>query len=354
VQKSPYKDLTVTHWAYSTIAWGSKEKLAKGYPDGTFKPSQSVSEREFLAMMIRSFKGDLPAKQGEAWFRPYYVLASQLNYPVNSDNTLRAKAINRGNVAKLITAVQGFNLSDKESVYFLMATNFSSGKGSSKNLLNQFGANESLTRAEAISFIKRLKERQVALKPNPPQVTTLNQVFKDQPTLKADDGIDYNILNQFSLEESRESLSKHTYDYVRPINFPRFVTPTHDRVFKQFRIHNEGVKTRLKIYDELKAKGLKWTPIYDKYVDFPLLEVAYINNKGDNDLDLFINNYRLPLIYKENYKTPEGELVRMFYVIKIIVEESKTGKKLLSQMDYQHIRYAPLIYRKMRLIFRLS
>ena len=50
---SPFKDVKTDHPAYSSIEWAYKEGLIKGYPDGTFKPDGTLTEAQFVALLIR-------------------------------------------------------------------------------------------------------------------------------------------------------------------------------------------------------------------------------------------------------------------------------------------------------------
>ncbi len=48
-----FKDVPVKHWAYTFITKASKAEIVKGYPDGTFKPSDNITRAEGLAMIAR-------------------------------------------------------------------------------------------------------------------------------------------------------------------------------------------------------------------------------------------------------------------------------------------------------------
>ncbi|MFH2033608.1 MAG: S-layer homology domain-containing protein, partial [Candidatus Margulisiibacteriota bacterium] len=53
VSKPPFKDVPVKHWAAPYIAIAAKMGLVAGYPDGTFKPSQKINRVEGVVMAVR-------------------------------------------------------------------------------------------------------------------------------------------------------------------------------------------------------------------------------------------------------------------------------------------------------------
>lgn len=71
-----FKDVAATHWAAGYINIAVQQGLLKGYPDGTFKPSQNVSGVEALAILVRVL-GYEPAVTG-VWPSNYIVKAAQI------------------------------------------------------------------------------------------------------------------------------------------------------------------------------------------------------------------------------------------------------------------------------------
>lgn len=150
-----FKDVPSSHWAYNTIIWGQQNHVVEGFQDQTFRPSQGVSESQFLAMLLRSFKTDIPAaRAGESWSTPYYTLAKSLNYPV-SDNA--NALITRTSVAELIASTQGKNYSGVNAIKFMLGKGVAQGK--TENSVDGYKGNDSLTRAEAVQFIKNVLDK---------------------------------------------------------------------------------------------------------------------------------------------------------------------------------------------------
>ena len=96
---------------FMIISWAIDHKLIQGYPDGTFKPHNHVTEAEFLAILFRiaSFEsvlfnierhgGDIwknrveqslseannPASEGEHWSTNLYKASKELNLEIKTD-----------------------------------------------------------------------------------------------------------------------------------------------------------------------------------------------------------------------------------------------------------------------------
>lgn len=151
------------HWSYDKVMWSVQANIASGYPDGTFKPNQIVSEPEFLAMLIRAYPEiQVPAAgKGEAWFEPYYKLARQYHLPVTKKKD--ATAFTRGDVAVIVTsAAQGEVLSKTSSIQFLLEQGLANGKTS--QTVAGFKADDHLTRAEAVTLIYNIKSKKIQIK----------------------------------------------------------------------------------------------------------------------------------------------------------------------------------------------
>ncbi len=142
---------TQSHWAKAYIEWGVEHGITAGYEDGTFRPNVPVKEREFLAMVFRAnpdMEVSAPAA-GEAWYDPYYTTALSLNYPVS--DKLAEYDYTRGQVARVIAATQGQHLSTNAAIQYLLDHGLSKGKTSAT--IEGYAAGDTLTRAEALTFI---------------------------------------------------------------------------------------------------------------------------------------------------------------------------------------------------------
>jgi len=172
------------HWAKTTIEWGQSKGYITGYPDGTFKPNNQVTEAEILTMLLSSMEApiDKEEKSGH-WAEPYYMFAEKMNYPTNGSNNLdlRNSKISRVRVAELVSSTQGVHYTGDDAIKYLLVNGLAKGKTSST--VEGFGGNDLLTRAEAIAFIKNVKTEglgELKARPTEPTDTTeLDKKYED-------------------------------------------------------------------------------------------------------------------------------------------------------------------------------
>ncbi|MBH5316666.1 S-layer homology domain-containing protein [Paenibacillus sp. GSMTC-2017] len=151
-----YRD-TAGHWASSHIDWALKENIIQGYEDGTFKPNKPINEAEFLAMLMRAYNvaPTISEVQGSDWHKPYYTYAQSLGWPSTFNN--ERGNFQRGHAALLMaSAANGKPFDMKAAIQWLLDEGIS--KGRTAATVNGFAANESITRAEALTFLYKLKE----------------------------------------------------------------------------------------------------------------------------------------------------------------------------------------------------
>lgn len=158
-----FDDVKKSNWAYSTVQWAIANNVVKGYPDGTFRPEKQVSESEFLMMFISAYQKVTPTKGQKHWADPVYVIAKNLNWPVNGvsndavGRATREMPITRGEVANIIAGANGVNLVDAAAIQYLLNENLAAGK--TGNTVAGYKGGDYLTRAEAVAFIQRVKTR---------------------------------------------------------------------------------------------------------------------------------------------------------------------------------------------------
>lgn len=154
-QPKEFKDVSSSYWGYEAIQWGIEQNIITGYVDGTFKPNKSVTEEEFLAMLVRAFgMGDTTnVRESQNWSNPYYQVAAEHNLPVTRMSNLE---INRQSVAEIIVATRGVNFTGNDAIEYMLNKGLANGKSSAT--IEGFEGQDTLTRAEAISFIKNVMD----------------------------------------------------------------------------------------------------------------------------------------------------------------------------------------------------
>uniref|UniRef100_UPI0018CC7310 S-layer homology domain-containing protein n=1 Tax=Paenibacillus sp. UNC451MF TaxID=1449063 RepID=UPI0018CC7310 len=169
------------HWAGSTIIKAAQLGIVNGYPDGSFKPDEPMTRLQFAALLVRALK--VPASTVNTKFAdqsdiPDWAL-SELAAAVQAgiikgyeDDTLRPnKEISRAEMITMLTRAQkldsqaaaaspafddGNEIPDwaQSSVSYAVSEGLVQGKEG-----NRFAPGDIATRAEAITVIMRMLER---------------------------------------------------------------------------------------------------------------------------------------------------------------------------------------------------
>ncbi|OME46859.1 hypothetical protein BSK59_28875 [Paenibacillus odorifer] len=159
-----FKDVSDKHWAHEEIAWGIAQGIISGYPDGSFRPNDTITFKEFVSILIKAYEdpSSFIADKDQPWDSKTrsYALHRWGYY------TSQERPMTRGEVALLTAAAQGFNCSEDQSIQFLLNEGMSRGKTSPT--IEGYGKDDLLTRAEAITFIKKMKKQLEYLSDKPP------------------------------------------------------------------------------------------------------------------------------------------------------------------------------------------
>ncbi|MCU6713041.1 InlB B-repeat-containing protein [Paenibacillus sp. J5C_2022] len=60
----PFTDVAETHWAYEIITQATEMNVMQGYPDGRFKPDQSISRAEMASIIVKLIDGGSSSNTG--------------------------------------------------------------------------------------------------------------------------------------------------------------------------------------------------------------------------------------------------------------------------------------------------
>ncbi len=118
-----FSDLSENHKNYPAITYLQKEGILNGYPDGTFRPDNSVNRAEFLKIILAGSKIPLDVSKNtpfadinnEAWYAPYVKKAYSEGWIVGyNDGTFKPEqTINKVEALKILGEVQNWNLPTK-------------------------------------------------------------------------------------------------------------------------------------------------------------------------------------------------------------------------------------------------
>lgn len=175
-----FKDLSTNHWAYEYIMYLTSKNVINGYKDGTFKPNGTVTNAEFIKLVIMAALPDwIDINDAESnlnhWAGPYVWIAERYGVITSGSIDLSNidKPITRIEMARIITRadllMRGNSLSTNEKVKFKDVLSLNNDDllylrhACSKNLItgysdNTFKPYNNMTRAEAATMIYRFKK----------------------------------------------------------------------------------------------------------------------------------------------------------------------------------------------------
>lgn len=154
------------YWATEAIYWAAEKGIVEGYPDGTFKPEKYVTEAEFAAILARYVTNTDKQKiaerrPGEHWAQSIYDELRQWELPLHGYDSDFGKdaAIFRGDVARVIAAKNGFNLDERQAVYYMYENDLSAGMVPGRMTFESYRVDLPLQRDQITQFIKLLNNK---------------------------------------------------------------------------------------------------------------------------------------------------------------------------------------------------
>lgn len=168
VNAETFIDLPKDNWAYESVQWGVDKGLVVGYKENgqnLYRPSFQITEEEFVSVLARYLKDikkdKLVVKEGTYWAQPAYDELSKYELPLKGENDIKAKktGLTRGTIARIIAAKNGFNLDERQAVYYMYENGISYGQIGGKLSFQSYGRNDVVTRAQIPAFFQRLEEQ---------------------------------------------------------------------------------------------------------------------------------------------------------------------------------------------------
>ena len=104
-----FSDVPTTFWAYSAINKMSDDGIINGYTDGTFKPGATITNAEFIVMLLNALfithAPNQPIKYAyQTWYEPFFKVAE--HYPIITPGQFSGqenRPITRSNMALLVS-----------------------------------------------------------------------------------------------------------------------------------------------------------------------------------------------------------------------------------------------------------
>ena len=157
VAQSCFPDVTGSFWFVPYVCAAKQLGIVSGYPDGTFKPANSVNYAEALKILVGIYGYTLPSPpQGQQWpwYTPYVQAASEHGVLLTSNPSLDT-LLTRGQMAELAAAFRAehdgqlsqYRTFEQGSLASESAS--SSSMSSSSSVLSGSGSSSSLSSASS-------------------------------------------------------------------------------------------------------------------------------------------------------------------------------------------------------------
>ncbi|WP_026701661.1 S-layer homology domain-containing protein [Salibacterium aidingense] len=160
-ENDPFVDIGEDYWAFKEINWAVGQGLIFGYDDDTFRPSEKATQAQFLAILTRFAGEQLDESESEGhWADVHYNYLEEHNFPIveQASDRERNQPARRGDIARIISAYIGEDLSETEAIQHLYDLDLSTGRDGNQTI-DGFGADDSLTRAQLVTFMYRMAEK---------------------------------------------------------------------------------------------------------------------------------------------------------------------------------------------------
>ena len=101
-----FTDVPSSHWASTSISKMADRGIMSGIGNNMFAPSNTLSNAEFITMLVRQFYSDKLGTEGGTWYAPFMAAAKSASIltgtSVGSNDGLATSTINRYDMAQLM------------------------------------------------------------------------------------------------------------------------------------------------------------------------------------------------------------------------------------------------------------
>jgi len=107
---SCFPDIISDEWYETYVCQAKEEGFINGYPDGTFKPEETINEAEALKMIGEVMDWSIQKNKDEDWYKPYLNFAEDKKITTGKNIE---DLMNRGDIAEIIfrnKTIKDFNL----------------------------------------------------------------------------------------------------------------------------------------------------------------------------------------------------------------------------------------------------
>lgn len=241
-----FTDVSEQHWAFDDINWAVNEGLIKGYPDGTFKSSNLLTESQFVVVLTRYLDSKLTDNvllKDQSAIQYTYLLDREIILPGHDTSAKKNAPISRIVMARALYEAVGGRGSDTDTevIDWMYKNKLTTGKGVSTDKYVDFGGAENLYRVHVAAFFRRADEQNLIYKEVKEEINLSERMKEIQAKwnlLKPRyEGPLFAIEPSTTLPYSLGELQKaHLQDALNMTNFVRFLSylPSNVRLNEQF------------------------------------------------------------------------------------------------------------------------
>ncbi|MBO8171556.1 MAG: S-layer homology domain-containing protein [Bacillaceae bacterium] len=206
-----FKDVEPGHWAYESIQKAVRDGVVDGFPDGTFRPDQAVTEEQFARMTFHTLVTPVDLEADQHWSDFYYIFFKENETPLKGHDDLnaRARTIDRGFTAVFIASlVSGDMMDEDEAIRYMFDHGFTRGVKSGGTMIERYAPRKALTRAEAVVILQRVYAETGMLDLSEPETEPDENMERDlNPVLQTNPDLD----KMESMEALKEKLQEMGY-----------------------------------------------------------------------------------------------------------------------------------------------
>jgi len=200
-----YADVKTSNWAYDAINTMSDKSIIIGYPDGSFRPNNTVTYGEFIKMALIAATGEDEGNAASGhWAQNYYDKALELGYFTEYDieRSMLGEKITRAHMALIISSILGdIKIKNYDEIQegitditYRTPYEYDITKSYATGILTgyedkTFRPNKTLSRAEAATVIYRLVDESQRILPDSGTIRPLEEVITNYKNVFTENGI---------------------------------------------------------------------------------------------------------------------------------------------------------------------
>lgn len=168
VQNGAFTDVSQTDWFFTYVSSLNTAGILSGYPDGTFRPANTVTCGEALKLILRTVGFDAQSSTGAHWASGYFNLAMTKAIVNDTTVTNLDAPITRRAIAEITAKALGLPALEPETVFqdtsdgFVLALyHMDIIKGSLDSGALKYYPNNYITRAEMSAVLSRIRSSSI-------------------------------------------------------------------------------------------------------------------------------------------------------------------------------------------------